>query len=117
MAAEPDWVEACTLAELRKRGKLVVQHGDLRLVVLLDDDRPTALDDECIHKQRELHKGMVLNGRLVCPGHQWAFDLSTGYCRERDRHQPMYASRLEGETVLVDVSAPLPVPDVDDVQP
>ena len=107
------WVEAGSLAELHKRGKLVVEHGDLRVVVLWHDDGPRALDDVCIHKQRELHKGVVLNGRLICPGHQWGFDLDTGFCRERERFQPTYAARVDGDVVLVDVSAPLAVPSGD----
>jgi nitrite reductase (NADH) small subunit len=111
--AEPHWVEAGTLAELQKRGKLVLDHDGTPVLVLWQDDRPKALHNVCVHKQRELHKGMVLNGRIVCPGHQWAFDLDTGFCRERERFQPVYAARIDGDAVLVDVSAPVPatVPD------
>jgi nitrite reductase/ring-hydroxylating ferredoxin subunit len=87
---EPTWVTAGSLAELQKRGKLVLEHGDRRVLVIWHDDEPRALDDVCIHKDRELHKGVVLNGRIVCPGHQWAFDLTTGFCRERERYQPVY---------------------------
>jgi nitrite reductase (NADH) small subunit len=107
------WIEAGSVDELRKRGKLVASHGELRVVVLWHDGEPKALDDCCIHKQRELHRGVVLNGRIVCPGHQWAYDLDTGYCRERDRYQPVYRARVDGDTVLVDVSAPKPVPVAD----
>lgn len=103
------WVEAGSVPELQKRGKLVLEHGDLRVVVLWHDDQPKAMDDVCIHKQRELHKGVVLNGRVICPGHQWGFDVDTGFCRERERYQPVYAARLDGDTVLVDVSGPVPV--------
>lgn len=109
----PEWIEAATVAELTRRGKVVVHHGDLRLLVLWHDEGPRALDDVCIHKQRELHKGMVLGDRIVCPGHQWAFDLDTGWCKERERSQPRYRARVDGEVVLVDVSAPAPVAALD----
>jgi len=44
---------------------------------------------------------VILNGRLVCPGHQWAYELGTGYCRERDRCQPVFPVRVEGDIVYV----------------
>lgn len=107
----PDWVDVVGVDELRGRRTLAVSHGTLQLCLLwhAEHDRPVAFDDVCVHKQRSLAKGVVLNGRLVCPGHQWAYDLATGYCRERDRHQPTYHTRVAGDRVLVDVSGPVPV--------
>jgi len=107
----PDWVDFAGADELRGRRTLAVRHGELQLCLLwhAEHDHPVAFDDVCIHKQRSLAKGVVLNGRLVCPGHQWAYDLVTGYCRERDRHQPTYRVRVSDGRVLVDVSGPVPV--------
>src|SRR5919106_4163345 len=53
-------------------------------------------------------KGVILNGRIVCPGHQWAYDLTSGYCKERDRYQPTYRVDVVDGRVLVDVAGPLP---------
>lgn len=104
------WVDVADAAELQERGKLAVAPGDLPLVVLwvADEQRPVALHDVCIHKQRNLSEGVVLNGRLVCPGHQWSFDLATGHCAARDRYQPAYRAQVVDGRVHVDVSAPIP---------
>lgn len=99
------WIEAGSRQELERARKKVVQAGERQIVVLWHDDQPYALDNICIHRQRELAKGVILNGRIVCPGHQWAYDLTTGYCRERDRCQPVHAVRIEGDTVLVDTES------------
>ncbi len=99
------WVVVAGVAELRRRRKRVVEgpHGDV--VVFWNDGSPTALANICIHQERELARGTIFNGRVVCPGHQWAFDLTTGYCAERDRTQPVFAVRIVDEIVHVDPTA------------
>jgi nitrite reductase (NADH) small subunit len=71
------------------------------------------MDNVCIHKQRELVKGVILGDRVVCPGHQWSFQLSTGFEAKMERWQPTYPVRVTDEgRVEVDVgspSAPRPV--------
>lgn len=103
------WIEVGTRPELQRLRKKVVAAGDRQIVVVWHGERPYALDNICIHQQRELVKGVILNGRLVCPGHQWAYELDSGYCRERDRFQPVYPIKEEGGTVYVETE-PEPAP-------
>lgn len=107
---EVRWVDAVGVDELRRAKRTVVEIEGTPICLVWHDDAPWALHDLCIHKQRSLAKGVVLNGRLVCPGHQWAFELGTGWCRERERAQPAFAARVEGDRVEVDLSAPRPAP-------
>lgn len=95
------WVEAVSVEELQKKRKLTIDSTDGGILLLWHDDRPHALANICIHKDRELVKGTLLNDRIVCPGHQWAFDLETGYCRERERTQPVFETRIEDGIVHV----------------
>jgi nitrite reductase (NADH) small subunit len=60
--------------------------------------------DVCIHQDRSLSKGTLLHGRVVCPGHQWQFDLETGYEEDQDRCQPTYPVRVDGDTVYVSLT-------------
>lgn len=96
------WVEVGRVDELARVRKKVVAVGDRSIVVVWHEGAAYALDNTCIHKQRELVNGVVLNGRLVCPGHQWAFDLGTGYCKERDRCQPTFPVRVDDDVVYVE---------------
>ena len=107
-----EWVEVASIKELRRRRTVVLAHPDGDIVVGWHEDRPFAMANICVHRERELSRGMIFQGRLVCPGHQWAFDLGTGYCAERDRSQPVYATRTIDDVVHVDVSGPVsPVDD------
>lgn len=97
------WVDVMTAEDLAKARKQAVTANGVDLALIWHDDKPYAFLLQCIHKQRELTGGVVLNGRLVCPGHQWAYELDTGWCRERERCQPTYPARVEDGRVLVDV--------------
>lgn len=110
-----DWVRVGTAKELQRRRTLVAARNGDDIVVGWHDDRPFAIVNICVHRERELVRGMIFQGRLVCPGHQWAFDLETGYCAEREQSQPVYATRLVDDDVYVDVSGP--VHRVDDPSP
>jgi len=87
-----------------KRKKVVLTVGDRQILVLAHDGGFFAFDNICIHRERELSKGVVLNGKLVCPGHQWAFELGTGWEAVKEQCQPTHAVRVDGDDVFVFVT-------------
>ena len=97
-----EWTAAATLAEVRRRRRLAVTVAGRRIALFLVGDDVYALDDTCVHKQRSLAKGAVLNGRVICPGHQWVIDPATGEIEDRDECQPAHAVRVDGDVVYVD---------------
>lgn len=107
-----DWVEAGPVDRLAKERKRVVRVGDVDVLVLWHEGAPHALANLCVHKERELARGTIFSGRIVCPGHQWAFDLDTGWCREKEEHQPVYRVKVEDDLVWIDASGPVPATEV-----
>lgn len=103
---ERTWVVAGTTSDIAKRKKVVIDVGGRQILVLAHEGRFFAFDNICVHKQRELSKGVVLNGKLVCPGHQWAFALGTGWEAIKQECQPTHAVRVSGDFVQVGVAAP-----------
>ena len=99
-------VDVCSVEELSSSGKLVVSVDGTELFLVWHEDHPVALENVCIHKARRISEGFLFNGRAVCPGHQWSFDLDTGFCKERDRSQPVWCTTVEGGRVLVSPQAP-----------
>ena len=65
------------------------------------DEQVYALQNICIHRERELVKGVILKDRIICPGHQWAFNLETGYEEKMCRYQPTFDVRIEDGDVYV----------------
>lgn len=93
--------DVCSVEELSSAGKLVVNVDDTELFLVWFEDEPRALENTCIHRQRRISEGFQFNGRAVCPGHQWSFDLVTGFCKERDKTQPTWQTAVQGGRVLV----------------
>jgi nitrite reductase (NADH) small subunit len=104
------WKPVATHDDLVKRRKVVVDVDGRPVLVLAHEGQLCAFDNICIHKQRELAKGVVLNGKLVCPGHQWAFALDSGYEAVKEECQPMFPVRVVDGIVEVDVKVPEQAP-------
>lgn len=99
------WVDVGGFDEVRRKRKVVLPHEAGEILVIVHDGRVHAFDNRCIHRDRELHKGVVLNGRLICPGHQWAFELGSGWEAVKEQCQPTFDVKVEGDRVLVDVTS------------
>jgi len=103
--AESQWLDVGGVAEAAKRRKFVVTHDEVPIVVVAHDGRFFAMDNVCIHKQRELVKGVILRDRLVCPGHQWSFELGSGWEAKMGRCQPTYDVRINRDRVEIDIAS------------
>jgi nitrite reductase (NADH) small subunit len=97
-----EWVLAAELSELGRRKKKQVMVAGEPVALFLVGTEVFALHDTCIHQQRSLSKGVLLNGRVICPGHQWAFDPETGYVEDQEQCQPTHDVRVEDGKVYVD---------------
>jgi nitrite reductase (NADH) small subunit len=97
------WVAAGSPEAIAKQRKLVLDVDGTEVLVLAHDGNFYAFANRCIHKQRELSKGVVLNGKLVCPGHQWAFALDSGFEAVKQECQPTFPIRIVDGRLEVDV--------------
>jgi len=110
------WVDVGSIKDLERQRSVVVENEREDVAVFWHNGKPCALANICIHSDRELARGMIFKDRVVCPGHQWAFDLQTGHCAERERTQPVYQSRVVGDRVEVDLAAPVNEAELDGVE-
>ncbi|ABK73400.1 Rieske (2Fe-2S) protein [Mycolicibacterium smegmatis] len=100
-----NWVAVASRKELARRRKLRVELDGLAIALFEAAGRVYAFADACVHQDRSLVKGTLLHGKVICPGHQWQFDLETGYEESQGRCQPTYAVRVDDDTVYVDPTA------------
>jgi nitrite reductase (NADH) small subunit len=106
------WVSVGPPEQIARQRKRVIDVDGTEVLVLAHEGNFYAFANRCIHKQRELAKGVVLNGKLVCPGHQWAFALDSGWESIKQECQPTYEVRVVDGMLEVDVvpsAAPAPV--------
>ena len=105
--ADGVWRDVAALADLTAKKKLVVDLDGTPVLLLWHNDTPFAVANLCVHRDRELSKGVILNDKLICPGHQWAFALDTGYESIKQTCQPVYDVRVDDGRLLV-FSTPRP---------
>jgi nitrite reductase/ring-hydroxylating ferredoxin subunit len=74
----PDFVRACSLAELKAKGRLVLHGRHSPILVIYDGERVFALDNRCPHMGFPLDRGSVEDGILTCHWHHARFDLASG---------------------------------------
>lgn len=99
------WLDVGTVRDLTKARRTVID-AEEPILIVAHDGSFHAMANICIHRQRELHKGVILNGRLVCPGHQWAFDLDCGWEAVKNQCQPTYTLRVtDSEHIEVDLNS------------
>lgn len=72
------------LVELDGRGVLLCR----------GNDGIRALDEICPHKRESMKFGVVFMGKLICPHHQYGFNLENGRCDKR-RCEPVQTYDVE----------------------
>lgn len=102
--------EAANLDDIEVGGTLLVELAEPVCLVRLDDQDVRAVHDTCSHQQQALHEGTVEDDdTLVCAAHAARFDLTTGESVGIPEVAaiPVYACRIDGDAVLVDVEQQL----------
>ena len=99
----PHWIEIGTLDDIPKRGARCVRNGPMTIAVFrTDDDKVFALEDRCPHKQGPLSQGIVHDGCVTCPLHNWVISLESGAAQGADEGvAATYPCRLEGGRVML----------------
>lgn len=88
----------CREEEVPEHMPRSAQVGGRGVLLCRQNGRIFAVDEICPHKNRSMRFGVVFNGDLICPHHQYHFDLETGRCKQRCEPIHSYEVQvLEGE--------------------
>jgi nitrite reductase (NADH) small subunit len=103
-----EWVRVCSLAEAPQVGEAMeATAGGVTVCLANVGGELNAIDNWCPHRRGPLGQGWVEGESVVCPWHSWTFHVKTGVAElpVYDRVK-VFAVRVEGEDVLVDVTEP-----------
>jgi nitrite reductase/ring-hydroxylating ferredoxin subunit len=64
-----------------------LKHDRAAIVVIQTKDGVSAFHDRCPHAQWPISDGEITDGILVCPGHGWQFNVTTGQCLNSPAYQ------------------------------
>ncbi|MEP3429698.1 MAG: nitrite reductase small subunit NirD [Roseibium sp.] len=101
-----NWVQVGSLEDIPREGARCVKNGDMTIAVFRTaKDEVFALEDKCPHKNGPLSQGIVHDGCVTCPLHNWVISLETGSAQGADVGRTLaFPVRLENGLVLVDLS-------------
>jgi len=101
----PVWVEVGTVDDIPRQGARCIVVGDKTVAIFrTSDDQIFALEDKCPHKNGPLSNGIVHDGCVTCPLHNWVISLSTGEAQGADEGATAsYGTRIEGSKVMLDI--------------
>tara|TARA_R110002020_G_scaffold24424_3_gene80425 strand:+ start:628 stop:960 length:333 start_codon:yes stop_codon:yes gene_type:complete len=102
------WVRIGRISDIPRRGARCVKHGDMSIAVFRTaDDRVFALEDRCPHRNGPLSQGIVHDGCVTCPLHNWVISLETGAAQGADEGRTLsFPVRLDGEEILLGLGVP-----------
>ena len=104
--AAPSWRPVLARQQLSSGRAMLVPVEGHAVVLVEMDGKVHALGGICPHDQAGLDGALVREGRLVCPRHGAAFDLTTGVCAGFDLPAlARYPTRLRDGRVEIDVGA------------
>src|SRR5271155_1995129 len=105
MTLESDLVRICSVGELPAVGHVGEFAAEkLTLCLAKLNGKISSLDNECPHHGGPLGEGTIEDGKVVCPWHAYAFDLTTGHCADaRLPSARVYEVTVTGDEVLVKV--------------
>ncbi|MCV0425447.1 MAG: nitrite reductase small subunit NirD [Roseibium sp.] len=101
-----NWVQIGSLEDIPQEGARCVKNGDMTIAVFRTaSDDVYALEDKCPHRNGPLSQGIVHDGCVTCPLHNWVISLETGTAQGADEGQTLaFPVRLEDGRVLIDLS-------------
>lgn len=80
------WYVVGAVNDIPRRGARCVKNGDMTIAVFRTvDDKIYALEDKCPHRNGPLSQGIVHDGCVTCPLHNWVIALDTGEAHGADQ--------------------------------
>lgn len=75
--------------------------GDSVVLLVREGATVAAFDEICPHKALSMQHGVVLGGKLICPWHQYAFDLESGVGPRRCPPATVYPTTVNDAGYIV----------------
>ncbi|MEZ5856530.1 MAG: nitrite reductase small subunit NirD [Hyphomicrobiaceae bacterium] len=107
MSAEiRNWLQVGVVDDVPRRGARCVRHGETTIAIFrTHDDRIYALEDSCPHKGGHLSQGIVHDGCVTCPLHNWVIALETGAAQGADEGRTAtYPVQIRDGKIFIDLT-------------
>ncbi|NQW02139.1 MAG: nitrite reductase small subunit NirD [Rhodospirillales bacterium] len=103
------WIVVGHLNDIARRGSRCIKGPRFNIALFRTaDDQIYAIEDKCPHKQGPLSQGIVHDGAVTCPLHNWVINLRTGQVVGEDEGQVRTLPvKLENGLILLNMGISL----------
>jgi len=78
--AKVKYTKVMKCADLEIGKSAIIEVGDKEIALFNYKGNFYAIDNTCPHRGAPLGEGRNEEGILICPGHEWRFELKSGWC-------------------------------------
>ncbi|MBI4390132.1 MAG: Rieske (2Fe-2S) protein [Nitrospinae bacterium] len=76
------YVRVVKLEDLPIGKSIIVSAKDEEIALFNYKGKYHAIANKCLHKGSPLGEGRIEEGVVICPNHEWRYDLNTGECMQ-----------------------------------
>ena len=97
-------IKVANANELKEGEGRVVEANGAEIALFKKDGRFYAIDNRCAHQGGPLGEGWLEGDAVVCPWHQWRYNIKTGINEVAPSiKQKTFSVEVKGEDVFVEV--------------
>jgi nitrite reductase (NADH) small subunit len=106
-AVTANWIDIGAISDIPQRGARCVKNGDTTIAIFRTaDNKVFAIEDKCPHKNGPLSQGIVHDGCVTCPLHNWVISLETGKAQGADEGSVRtWPLKVEDGRILIGLGA------------
>ncbi|MBT4374050.1 MAG: Rieske (2Fe-2S) protein [Nitrospina sp.] len=94
-------------ADLEIGKSAIIEVGDKEIALFNYKGNFYAIDNTCPHRGSPLGEGRVEEGILICPNHEWRFELKSGWCPQNpELSTEVYPIKVSDEKIYVRLEKP-----------
>jgi nitrite reductase (NADH) small subunit len=110
---DAQWIRVTTTESVPRREGRAVSLGGRDLAIFNLGDRFLAVENRCPHRGGPLADGIVSGCAVVCPLHAWRVRLDSGQVERPGGAACVrtFATRVDGDVVMVELPAAADTPD------
>ena len=80
----------------------IITAGDKEIALFNYKGKYYAVDNKCRHKGSSLGEGRIEEGVVICPNHEWRYDLITGECPQNPYMKTtIYPVKAVGDVIKI----------------
>ena len=94
-------------ADLKIGKSAIIEVGDKEIALFNYKGNFYAIDNTCPHRGAPLGEGRIEEGILICPNHEWRFELKSGWCPQNpELSTEIYPIKVHDEKIYIRLEKP-----------